>query len=257
MQVDATTTSSVSNTAARRPKKKFVDMDYREQLLEQIPDTEKDREAFKELLPVESLHPRTSSGFKPRMLWWNNRKKGIAEKLLEEIKQTWPTVSNAAAFPPTSGYDDDDDDILEDFQNEVMGSSGGPRDPILFEKLQSFVLALPTCHLLTIGFDFSGSGEEICFCPCHHQQCKQWRAVALVDVENPCTNHGRFDTPNALMDHLGSMKSCKFHQYTKRYLEELYSDWHVSEGLKHKGLYGVGSDDYIKAALLEQKHPDR
>lgn len=200
---------------------------------------------------------------KPHNHQWNKRKEEIASELVEKMKASWPRNVTAAA------HDYDSDEMLEDIHSDSMiapVNNGGPRDPVLYQLLEKFILALPTCHLLTIGFDYSGtSDEEMCFCPCHHQQTKQWRKVASISIEGgerinecgECTKKGRFDTPNALMMHLRSMENCEFHKYVRCFLEELYGDWHLSHGLKHKGLYEVGMPEYNTAAALEQQRPDR
>lgn len=125
------------------------------------------------------------------------------------------------------------------------------------KQLAAFLDALPTCHLATIGFDFSGGlKEEKVFCPCNHQQTSNWRHLVNVSIgEGECKNNGRFETPNALIGHLKSMKNCSFHQYVLQYLEELYSNWH-SNNLKHKGLYCVGEDEYNDAVKQEKCERD-
>jgi len=208
-------------------------------------------EAFKRNLPVEALNPRTPTAFKVHLHKWKYRKEKIVAKLIEEMKESQKRMSNDYL-----DYDSDDSD-WDMIHND--GHPGAPQVSDETKQLERFLTALPTCHLLTIGFDYSGSiKEEKCFCPCHHQQTKQWRDLTGAHIGNgECKGTPRFETPNRLVAHLRSMKDCDFHQYTLKYLEELYGDWHPSCHLKHKGLYFENSQQYREAARLEQQQRDR
>jgi hypothetical protein len=269
MNVDATNRQK-SDDNASEPKKAFADMEYKEQLEAQIPHTEKDKAAFMRKLPAESLSPKTPSGKKAHTFQWKDHKEKVAAKLVEQMKASWPKHNSANL----SGYDSEE---IEEFMlsdDPPTMQSSTEEDvlyPVLYRKLEQYILALPTCHLMSIGFDFSGTvNEEMCFCPCHHQQTKQWRTLAGIDVQGggreegggceeggECKAKSRFDTPNALVAHLRTMhESCTFHKYTLLYLEELYADWH-KKGLKHKGMYCVGTTEYLDAVAQEQKQRDR
>jgi len=208
-------------------------------------------EAFKRNLPVEALNPRTTTASKMHSQEWKCRKEMIVAKLIEEMKESQKRTSNDYL-----DYDSDDSD------GDMIHNDGHPGAPQVSDEtkqLERFLTALPTCHLLTIGFDYSGSTEdEKCFCPCHKQQTKQWRDLTGAHIGNgECKGTPRFKTPNSLVDHLRSMKNCcNFHQYTLKYLEKLYGDWH-SDDLKHKGLYHENSKQYKAAARLEQQQRDQ
>lgn len=203
-------------------------------------------EEFKRKLPVEALNPRTKAGLKPHLNEWKHRKDKAAAKVVEEMKRL-------------EDFQDDFDDSDDDDSYVLIH-----RASLIKEKeatLSNFILALPTCHLLTIGFDYSGDKrEEKCFCPCNQEQTRKWRnfvGVVIGDGECKGRNSKRFKTPNALVAHLKSMPKCPFHKYTLRYLEELYRDWHVSKNLKHKGLYIENTKDYMKAVEEEKHQRDR
>lgn len=257
MNVDATNRQNI-NDDAPEPKKAFADMEYKEQLEAQIPHTEKDKAAFMRKLPAESLSPKTPSGKKAHTFQWKDHKEKVAAKLVEQMKASWPKHNSDCDSEESEEY------MLSDDSPMMASSTDGPHD-LLYKKLKQYILALPTCHLMSIGFDFSGTvNEEMCFCPCHHQQTKQWRELARIDVQGgereecgECKAKSRFDTPNALVAHLRTLhESCMFHKYTLLYLEELYADWH-KKGLKHKGMYCVGTTEYLDAVAQEQKQRDR
>lgn len=210
-------------------------------------------EAFKRNLPVESLNPRTKAGKKPHLDEWKYKKDKLAQKLVEEMKRT-------EDFAPSDASDSDDSYAIIQRHSEIKE---------IQETLANFILALPTCHLMTIGFDYSGvKGEdEKCFCPCN-KQTSNWRSLVCVEIgiDGVCgkresqrsqTANKCFQTPNAFVAHLKSQKSCRFHKYTLKYLEELYRNWHVSKNLKHKGLYIEGTKDYKKAVDEEKQQRER
>ena len=145
-----------------------------------------------------------------------------------------------------------DSDDSEDFGLGLGG--GGCQLANQIKPLEAFISALPTCHLMIVGFDYSGSGaEETCFCPCHRPQMSNWRTLASVSIgEGECKGNGRFKKPNQLIAHLKSMKNCRFHEYALKFLEELYDNWYPNH-LKHKGLYIDNTDDYNKAEAWEKR----
>lgn len=190
----------------------------------QIPHTEKDKESFKRNLPEEAFQPCTKKGFKVRVHGeeWKARKEKIVEKLTEKMHlEQQQKAMNAGHFDP-----DDSDDMIALMQDDFVHE----HEEISLEtrRLAAFLDAIPTCHLATVGFDFSGGlKEEKVFCPCHSQQTRNWRNLMNISIgAGECESKGRFETPNNFVDHLNSKKDCMFHQYLLQYLEELYSDWH-------------------------------
>ncbi len=120
--------------------------------------------------------------------------------------------------------------------NGSGGRGGGDRDreaTTVIEdetsRVKTYIEALPTCHLLTLGLDFPRNNNRgtMCYCPCS-QGMKNWRNLTNVGIESAeCTGNGRFDTQMALVDHLRSKKGCLFHLYTLQYLERSSVGWNL------------------------------
>jgi hypothetical protein len=127
-------------------------------------------------------------------------------------------------------------------------------------QIEWFLRALPSCLLLTIGFDVSGQVyvNERCFCPCGDKM-KKWREHTGCNFfdDDVCTakNKGVFDNPNNLVAHLrakGNSGTYRLHGRVLHYLEELYRNYWPKSGLSHKGLYIKGDGDYEKAEKEEK-----
>ena len=153
----------------------------------------------------------------------------MATKIIKSMTQsTAPTTNNSY----NEYEDDDDDDEYEpDGMKEIglglgrVSSGGGCHLANQTSPLESFISALPTCHLMTIGFDYTSTNKEkTCYCPCNRRM-KKWRSLVSVNIgDGECSAKGRFEKPEHLLQHLKSMKNCKFHEYAAKYLEELYRE---------------------------------
>lgn len=213
----------------------------------QIPSSETDKITFKRNLPPEAIEPYSTDGVKSHSEQWKADKEEVASKVVQDMKQALgQSMANNA-------YDMESDDSEASGCGIGGGGGGGCQLTNEMKLLENFILALPTCHLMTVGFDYSGSGaEEKCFCPCHRRYMSNWRTLVSVGIgEGECKANGRFEKPNHLIAHMKSMKNCRFHQYALQYLEELYSNWH--HHMKHKGLYIENSPQYREAEAREKR----
>jgi hypothetical protein len=126
----------------------------------QIPLSETDKISFKRKLPTEAIEPYSKDGIRRHSDEWKTHKEQIAAKVVEIMKRVMAQMADNA-------YDDMDSNDSD----TIIGLGLGGGDCQLaneIKALEVFILALPTCHLMTVGFDFSGSvAEETCFCPCH------------------------------------------------------------------------------------------
>jgi hypothetical protein len=93
---------------------------------------------------------------------------------------------------------------------------------------EAFIRALPTCLLLTVGFNFPDNTR--CFCPCSIKM-RKWRELnnlQFIDYDGPgChgKNSGYFKCPDNLKQHLIALQNegnNHFHGLVLEYLNLLY-----------------------------------
>ena len=238
----------------------FRDLSWDEQIMVQIPPSEHNKWSFMENLPS------TAKGPQPE--FWLKRKDDCAKLTEREMKKLF-----LARGTKSGGYDDDDDDEDEDedeggdddsfdsyhqypiSNTTVVEKTWSDSIPPTENQIVAFVQNLPTCILLTVGFDVDGeeaSEEKNCRCPL--SRCMgAWRKYCGLDHlgENYCRKAGNNKyEPKGLLDHLDSMSDDPLHLAIKVYLTLLYSDYNGSK-LQHKAFYGVNTTNYKKAAAHE------
>lgn len=171
--------------------------------------------------------------------------------------------------------DEEDEYELDEYEqfDRIMAEDGRADHKRLWRideettRIEDFIRALPTCLLLTVGFDASGHidmserAKERCFCPCGVKM-KRWRKLAHCefihdDDDDAChaKNRGVFDIPNNLVAHLRDKKNTgtyRLHGRVLEYLDKLYSNYWPN-GLKHKALYIPGDANYKKAEIEEKR----
>lgn len=191
----------------------------------------------------------------------------MKEKKEATVKQMVADLHDEAKKAQNNPIQDDDDDYdsqtswdAEDDRLCLQRFSMRDHDTELKER---FIRALPTCILLTVGFDVSGwvDAKERCFCPCGDKM-KKWRQLAncnFMDNDDHCggNKQGFFTDPNALMDHLRTKKAVGstygLHGLVFEYLKRLYHNYWPESGLSHKGLYIKGDDNYRAAEKIEKR----
>ena len=168
----------------------------------------------------------------PRSNAWKARKDKAADMALAKLRQEQEIKKQNAI----RNIEEDEDEYDEYSDENEHVAAVTQRIDAETNRLSKWINSLPTCHLLTLGFDFSGSiAGEKCYCPCHDKKMSVWRELTSVSIAigAQCKGISVFEKPNHLVAHL-KQNADLFHQYTLHYLEELYGDWYPDH-LKHKG----------------------
>ncbi len=222
----------------------FYNMSYEDQFVAQIPYSEEDTARFKRNhFPVEAYKVWSKEGVRPLLPEWKARKDAIATRLVDKVERE-QEIKKKNEIKDIFDYQteiDPNDPVA--FADSVMGGhdglfGAGEATTVIEDetnRVKTYIYALPSCHLLTLGF---GSQHKVsCYCPCNRRM-KKWRDLACVEIESAeCEGKGRFDTPMALVNHMMSMKEkgCLLHSYTLQYLEKVIGDSSATN-CKHKGL---------------------
>lgn len=93
---------------------------------------------------------------------------------------------------------------------------------------EQFLLALPSCHLLT-EFFLAKDEHVCCSCLCSAKM-DNWHKVANVSLScfSVCSQKGDFTQPKSLMDHIcEKAKTDMLHFYLKRYVQNLFTNYLV------------------------------
>ncbi|KAL7544849.1 hypothetical protein ACHAWF_008211, partial [Thalassiosira exigua] len=189
---------------------------------------------------------------------WAERTKAAAAATLEEFK--------------TLRRDDNQVESDDSDSDDYCGPGApqpGPRIGLKRSE-KEFILALPHCIPLDLGFHVLREGEKnrgFCYCPCS-KKVEPWGKPLMVTMN--CGNETFY--PNDLMDHLKKMggkyeekehgkKVMRplrdiYHHGARVYLEHLYSDW-LGEGFGHRALYPRQSTGYKNAVYEETRLLER
>jgi hypothetical protein len=146
----------------------------------------------------------------------------IISKMLESCSKN---VSNASES--SEGEDDEDSVEYYDAEADRRPSIQASQVASAICQKEAFIRALPTCLLLTVGFNFMDN--QRCFCPCG-KKMKRWRErndLQFIDAHGlACSgkNSGCFDSPSSLRQHLAAHAGDCFHPLVVEYLTLLYSN---------------------------------
>jgi hypothetical protein len=125
---------------------------------------------------------------------------------------------------------------------------------------EDFVMALPHCLPMFLGFQISLGSNDFCFCPCG-KRMYTWRVQFglnwTIGEEGPCTaGRNRTDqrkSPRALLDHAKAMwneHGDRYHHYVYEYLMDVFDNYWPS-GIGHKALYDYNTEDWKRAERAE------
>ena len=195
------------------------------------------------------------------------RKENAVREMLAELEKERAEKKKEPFHP----YGDQEDYYTSDESDPEADRQQDLREQKIdgeFDLIKRFILALPTCLLLTVGFDVSVSGQadvnEQCFCPCGDKMQK-WRELTKCEFmeddggcgSNSKSKQGRFDNPNRLVAHIREKShlstTYKLHGRVLKYLEKVYSNYWPNSGLSHKGLYIEGDGNYVAAEKEEKR----